>query len=53
MNEYIIWYITKKGYKDYDYISAETEDKALKEFMSPWMRRNLDCILSIEIKETA
>ena len=53
MIDYIVWYMTKDGVKDFDYVSAQTYEKAYEEFMTPWMRRNLSCILSFDVKEAA
>jgi len=53
MKKYKIWYITKEGVKDFEYAKGTTYEQAYKEFMCPWMKRNISSILAVEELETA
>lgn len=53
MKKYEIWYLTKEGVKDSELAKGTTYDEAYKEFMTPWMKRNIDAILSVEELEEA
>jgi len=43
----------EKVVKDFEYAKGITYEEALKEFMTPWMKRNLSSILSVDELEAA